>query len=207
MTATAADAATPRARTGRGLFAASIVVALLSALAAYSIKGEGSAGSYGWFAYTPLTSSTPGPETDRAPVLSAGWVALVLLVAACLLLGWSAWMAARRAQRPGGPRGRAAWRYIALALAIAIGVGLAAAGLSAWTEGAVVWSPLTGPVVGGWFAWDPAQALERITTAIDAAIALTMLAWFGVVALVCAIGVALAARNGSPLLPPEQQEG
>ncbi|MGE3813443.1 MAG: hypothetical protein AB7I24_18035, partial [Candidatus Nanopelagicales bacterium] len=53
------EPASARPHTGAGWFGAGIVVALLAALAAYSLGGGGSAGSYGWFAYTPLTSSTP----------------------------------------------------------------------------------------------------------------------------------------------------
>ncbi|MGE3813353.1 MAG: hypothetical protein AB7I24_17575, partial [Candidatus Nanopelagicales bacterium] len=186
-------------------FGAGIVVALLAALAAYSLGGGGSAGSYGWFAYTPLTSSTP--ETDLTATPSTDWIAFGLLALACLLLVRSAWLAAGEARRRGGPEGRAAWRYIALALVIAIGTVPASAALQTWTDGGVVWSPLTGPVVRGWFANDSQAMFERSKIAVDGFYSLTMLAWFGVASLICAIAVGVVARKGSPLPPRVQQEG
>ncbi len=206
MTAAAAAAATSRARTGRGIFAAAVVKALLPALAAYALWAEGRSLTFGWFASAPPSSADPA--FDLAP--TSGWAAVpvALVVLSCVLLLRSAWIAAARARRPDSPGGRAAWRYIALTLVVVIGSMLATAAFTVWVDGAVVWSALTGPqmAVSPWET--PAlEILDRILVTIDAFRGLQMLAWFGVVALVCAIWVALAARNSSPLPPPEQQEG
>ncbi|MCA0329936.1 MAG: hypothetical protein LCI03_08520 [Actinobacteria bacterium] len=206
MTATAADVATSRARSGRGLFAAAVAMALLAALGAYMLWAEGRSLSFGWFANTPPSSAEPA--FDLAPTSAWAAVPVALVVLACVLLLRSAWIAAAQARQPDGPGGRAAWRYIALTLVVVIGSMLVTAAFTVWVDGSVVWTALTGPEVVV-SPWEPPaiEILDRILLTIDAFGGLQVLAWFGVAALVSAIWVALAARNSSPLLPPGQQEG